>query len=106
MAKLITAGITERDYYADGGVLEYELSALEVGGGSTAFENFINIKPYIRVGFELPPTTVVDSLPELTQILALADDWTRLIAFTYAQGGKVMYRQVAPNVYRARCEWG
>ncbi|HGM6756488.1 TPA: hypothetical protein ACKQB7_002216 [Serratia marcescens] len=106
MAKLITTGITERDYYADGGVLEYELSALEVGDGSTAFENFKNIKPYLNVGFELPPTTVVDSPTELAQILALADGWTRLIAFTYAQGGKVMYQQVAPNVYRARCEWG
>lgn len=35
MATLLTSGLTVPEYYKNGGVLDFELDALEVGGNST-----------------------------------------------------------------------
>ncbi|MBC3251251.1 hypothetical protein H8I91_13325 [Serratia fonticola] len=107
MAILLTTGLTERDYYTKGGVLEYELDALEVGGGSADFESFHSLQPYLKhnAGFELPPSVIIHDPAVLIEILRSTDSWTKLTTYTYAKGGKVVYTRISPGIYRARCEW-
>jgi hypothetical protein len=59
MFALLTTGLTVSDYYKNGGVLEFELDALEVGGNSTEFETFHSLKNKLYIGFELPPTVII-----------------------------------------------
>jgi len=105
MANLLTAGLTVHGYYANGGILEFELDALEVGGTSTEFEAFNSLKNYLDRGFQLPPTIIIYDESILAQILAYGDFWTRIHAYTYAKGGTVIYKRQPSGLYHARCEW-
>lgn len=105
MATLLTNGLTVQDYYKIGGVLEFELDALEVGGNSTDFEKFPSLVNILSTGFELPATSMVADPKFLAQILVHADFWTKLHAYTYAMGGSVVYKQLPSGRYHARSEW-
>ncbi|EPK5524075.1 hypothetical protein ABLU56_13195 [Klebsiella sp. GN_Kp186] len=105
MATLLTTGLTVQDYYKNGGVLEFELDALEVGGNSTEFETFQGLKKYLNKGFQLPPTVIIQDKEVLALILNYGDFWTKIHAYTYAQGGTVTYKQLPSGQYYARCEW-
>ncbi|HBT3148834.1 TPA: hypothetical protein MBF30_004032 [Klebsiella aerogenes] len=105
MATLLTTGLTVQGYYKNGGVLEFELDAWEVGGNSTEFETFHSLKNKLHIGFELPPTVIIHDPAILGQIMALSDSWTKLHAYTYAQGGSIVFKQLPSGRYHARCEW-
>ena len=105
MATLLTTGLSVQNYISNGGVLEYELDALEVGGTSTDFENFNSLKNYLDKGFQLPPTIIIHDKSVIAQILAHADFWTKIHAYTYAKGGTVIYTRQPSGLYHAKCEW-
>ncbi len=105
MATLLTTGLTVQDYYKNGGVLEFELDAREVGGNSTEFEIFDSLKNKLHIGFELPPTVIIHDPAILGQIMALSDSWTKLHAYTYVQDGSIVYKQLPSGRYHARCKW-
>ncbi|KGA30260.1 hypothetical protein [Pectobacterium odoriferum] len=105
MATLLTKELTVQDYYENGGILDFELDALEVGGNSTDFENFDSLKNYLDRGFQIPPTVIIHDQSILAQILAYGDFWTRIHAYTYAQGGTVIYHRQPSGLYHAKCEW-
>ncbi|MEQ4654735.1 hypothetical protein AB7092_18240 [Providencia rettgeri] len=100
-------GLTESVYKIDGGILEYELTPLEVGGTSTDFENFLTLKLALSQGleFQLPPTLIIQDPTILAQILAGCDPWTYIHVYTYALGGSVKYRRLPNGNYHAKCEW-
>lgn len=105
MAILLTNGLAVKDYYNNGGVLEFELDAQEIGGTSTEFETFDSLKNYLDRGFQLPPTVIIHDKSVLAQILAHSDFWTKIHAYTYARGGTVIYKRQPSGIYRAKCEW-
>lgn len=105
MFVLLTTGLTVSDYYRNGGVLEFELDALEVGGNSTEFETYHSLKNKLHIGFELPPTVIIHDPETLAQIRALSDSWTKLHAYTYARNGSIVYKKLPSGLYNARCEW-
>ncbi|MEX1839987.1 hypothetical protein KMW40_06095 [Enterobacter cloacae] len=105
MAKLLTTGLTVEDYKTNGGVLDFELDTLEVGGSSAEFETFNSLKNYLDKGFQLPPTVIIHDKAVLAEILAYGDFWTRIHAYTYAKGGTVIYKRQPSGIYHARCEW-
>ena len=105
MTTLLTTGLTIQDYYKNGGALDFELDALDVGGNSTEFENFPSLVNKLSTGFEIPATSMVADPKFLAQILIHGDFWTKLHAYTYAQGGRVIYKQLPTGRYHARCEW-
>ncbi|EBW7768618.1 TPA: hypothetical protein ACF7HH_003332 [Salmonella enterica] len=105
MATLLTTGLTVPEYYKHGGVLDFELDALEVGGNSTDFENYPSLVNILSKGFELPATSMVSDPKFLAPILVYGDFWTKLHAYTYAMGGSVVYKRLPSGRYHARCEW-
>ena len=103
----IPTGLTEDSYKISGGILEYELTPLEVGGSSADFENFSNLKLAISRGleFQIPPTSIIHDPNILAQILMGCDRWTCIHVCTYAHGGTVKYRKLSNGNYSAKCEW-
>ncbi|MGB3251657.1 hypothetical protein [Buttiauxella gaviniae] len=105
MAFLLTTGLTVSDYCKNGGVLEFELDALEVGGNSNEFETFHSLKYKLHTGFELPPTVIIHDPEILALIMASCDSWTKFHAYTYARKGSIVYKRLHSGLYNARCEW-
>ncbi|MEN4658739.1 hypothetical protein E1N66_12295 [Pantoea allii] len=105
MVTLLTPGLAVQDYFTNGGILEYEVDALEIGGSSTEFESYESLKDHLDSGFEIPPSFIIHEPSVLAQILALADFWTRIHAYTYAKGGRVVYTRQPSGLYHAKCEW-
>ncbi|EFA4269496.1 hypothetical protein HNS13_21290 [Escherichia coli] len=101
--RLITQNLTPAEFFANGGMLEYEVDASEVDEGNPNFHQLPTIKPLLLKGFELPPAEVFHDPKALAQMILYAGAWTKMIYKVYEKGGKIIYTQINPKLYRAVC---
>jgi len=67
------------------------------------FETSPSIKPNLRTGFELPPTSIINS-PELqAQVQMHGSEWENILCHIYLAGGNVIYKQISTGKYEATC---
>ncbi|MDN0008057.1 hypothetical protein QVM88_17370 [Providencia stuartii] len=101
--KLISQNLTVADFFKNGGVLEYEVEANEIDESNPDFYKLPTIQPKLSTGFELPPSEIINYPKEAAQIVVYGDDWTRFITRVYAAGGRIIYKQISPDIYHAEC---
>lgn len=95
---MAATGVTNDEYLRflkNGGTLVFEVDATDID----ASENFTlnpEIASRLDTGFELRPSPIIDSPEERAELLTLGEPWVRVIVFTYASGGSIIYRKL-PN---------
>lgn len=97
-------GVTENQYklfVSSGGSLTFYLDAedIESGGG---FESSPLIKPYLFSGFELVPTPIIHEPSERGMLLFYGGSWEKVIAHTYLNKGKIIYKKLPDGRYEAK----
>ncbi len=97
-------GVTEEAYkrfLSNGGSLIFEIEGTDIDS-TGGFEKSPLIKPYLHSGFELKPSPILEE-PENTAVLFLyGDSWTRVIAYTYKNGGSIIYKKLENGRYEAK----
>jgi hypothetical protein len=66
-----------------------------------AFETSTIIKPQLKTGFELTPPGGFDAPQNAAMIIAYGGAWINVIRQVYSRGGKIIYKQLQPNLYEA-----
>ncbi|EPG6560114.1 hypothetical protein PQM29_001170 [Morganella morganii] len=102
--KLISQNLTVVDFFKNGGVLIYEVKANEVDESNPNFYKLPEIQSKLSTGFELSPPDIIHYPKEAALISAYGDDWTRFITRVYRAGGRIIYRQITPDIYHAECK--
>lgn len=86
----------------EGGDIIFEIDAEDISSGRE-FESFPSIKPNLKTGFELPPTSMIED-PELQVLISVyGSAWGCIFARVYLSKGKVIYRQLDNGKYEAHC---
>jgi hypothetical protein len=86
----------------NGGTIVFEIDAEDIST-SKDFENFGSIKPKLNTGFELPPTSLIES-PELQALIATSGSvWDFIFTRVYLAGGNVVYKKQSNEKYQAEC---
>ena len=101
--KLLTQSPTLTEFLANGGKIEYEVDASEVDEGNPNFHQLPTIQPKLLTGFELIPAEVFHDPKALAQLILYAGAWTKIIYKVYQKGGKIIYTQLTPDLYKAVC---
>ena len=90
------------NFKKNGGSIVFEIDAEDISP-SRDFESFDSIKPKLSTGFELPPTSLIES-PELQALIAVSGSvWDFIVTRVYLAGGKVIYRKQSNGKYQAEC---
>lgn len=86
----------------EGGEISFEIDASDITS-TMDFERNPLIQPKLRTGFELPPTSLIES-PELQALIQVhGSDWDYILCRIYLAGGKVIYKQLENRKYEAIC---
>lgn len=86
----------------EGGDIVFEIDGEDISS-SREFESFPSIKPNLKSGFELPPTSMIEA-PELQALISVyGSAWDYILARVYLSKGKVIYRQLNNGKYEAHC---
>jgi hypothetical protein len=99
-------GITEGQYeqfLAHGGRVTVQLDR-EDFSKDAAFEQGPSIRPLLKSGFELPPTSLIYDESAAAKIYWYGDTWARAITHIYRNGGKIVYRKTDSGKYEATLE--
>jgi hypothetical protein len=97
-------GVTENQYktfLSSGGSLTFYLDAKDIDS-SGGFESSPLISPYLSSGFELVPTPVIHEPIERGMLLFYGGSWERVIAHTYLNNGKIIYKKLPDGRYEAK----
>ena len=65
------------------------------------FKNAAIIKPYLKTGFEIPPSPIIEDPVVAANISVYGDDWTLIIAQSYMNGAKIIYKQLNDGTFEA-----
>ncbi|URL57016.1 hypothetical protein IM816_10100 [Luteibacter flocculans] len=97
-------GVTEDQYklfVSSGGSLTFYLDAKDIDSGG-GFESSPLISPYLSSGFELVPTPIIHNPSERGTLLLYGGSWERVIAHTYLNKGKIIYKKLPDGRYEAK----
>ena len=102
---MAVSGATTEAYYIfmeKGGDITFEIDATDISK-DREFENFPQIKPKLKTGFEIPPTSMIHAVELLASIRMYGSDWDNIFASVYICGGKVIFKKISDNKYQAHC---
>jgi hypothetical protein len=86
----------------DGGSIIFEIDPEDISS-NRGFEKEPSLQSKLTTGFELPPTSLVDS-PELQALIQVhGSEWDYILCRIYLSGGKVIYKQLSNGKYEATC---
>lgn len=86
----------------NGGQISFEIDASDITT-TKDFETSPSIQPKLKTGFELPPTSLIES-PELQALIQVhGSEWDYILCRIYLAGGKVIYQQQNNGKYEALC---
>lgn len=85
-----------------GGSITFEIDPEDISR-KREFETNSDIKPNLTIGFELPPTSLINT-PELQALIEVhGSEWDYIFCRIYLAGGKVVYKQLPSGKYEATC---
>ena len=86
----------------NGGKISFEIDASDIKA-TKDFEKNPSIQSRLKTGFELPPTSLIES-PELQALIRVhGSEWDYILCRIYLAGGKVIYKQLENGKYEAIC---
>jgi hypothetical protein len=86
----------------NGGEITFEIDASDICS-DISFENNPLIKPNLEKGFELRPTSMIET-PELQALIQIyGSQWDYISCRIYLAGGKVVYKKQNNGKYAATC---
>ena len=89
-------------FKTNGGSIIFEIDSNDISSGSD-FEEYPSIQPRLTTGFELPPTSLINT-PMLQALIQLhGSTWDYILCRVYLAGGKIIYRKKSNNKYEATC---
>ena len=98
---------TDREAYqkflTTGGELHLTVSKDDIAK-NREFEKSPGFAWKLRNGFELPPSLIVYETEIAAQILVDGDDWARIPVTIYNLGGRIIYRELSPDLYAVKLE--
>jgi hypothetical protein len=90
------------NFKQNGGEIIFEIDPTDISSDKE-FEEFPSIKPNLSTGFELPPTSLIDT-PELQALIQVfGSGWDYILCRIYIAGGKVVYKKLPSGKYEAKC---
>lgn len=90
------------DFKRRGGTIIFEIDSEDISS-TKEFETFPAIQPNLKTGFELPPTSLIDT-PELQALIQVrGSEWDYILCRIYLAGGNVIYKQLPNGKYEAKC---
>lgn len=90
------------NFKKNGGSITFEIDPEDITS-TRDFETNPSIQPKLTTGFELAPTTLINS-PELqAEIQVHGSQWDYILCRVYLSGGKVIYRKNPNGKYEATC---
>lgn len=85
-----------------GGSITFEIDREDISS-TPDFENYESIKPKLNSGFELRPTTLINT-PELQALIQVhGATWDYILCRVYLAGGNVIYKKLPSGKYEATC---
>ena len=98
------SGVTESEYISflkhGGDLTFYGVRATDIDS-SASFEGVESIRSKLDSGFELRPSLIIHDDGSRAPLLLYGGSWTRVIVSAYANGGTIVYRRMADNLYEA-----
>lgn len=91
-----------QDFFTNGGNVTYNIESNDISDNAD-FENFETIKPNLKTGFELPPSSVIHSLESQVEIIRYGTEWTKIVARVYRNDGKIIYKKLDNGSFQADC---
>ena len=90
------------EFKKNGGVITFEIDGEDISTNK-GFESEPSLQSKLKTGFELPPTSIIDS-PELQALIQIRGSaWNYILARIYLSGGNVIYKQMNSGKYEATC---
>lgn len=90
------------NFKKNGGSISFEIDPEDISS-TREFETFPSIQPNLQTGFELPPTSLIDT-PELQALIQVhGSEWDYILCRIYLAGGNVIYKQLPSGKYEAAC---
>lgn len=89
-------------FKANGGSITFEIDGTDISHDA-AFENLPSLKSRLKSGFEIPPTSLIETAELQALILVHGTQWDDILRRIYLAGGKVVYRQLGNGKYEATC---
>lgn len=90
------------DFKKNGGTIVFEIDPEDVTTNAD-FEESEYLKSKLNSGFELPPTSLIET-PELQAEISIhGSQWDFIFTRIYLAGGKVIFRKQSNGKYQAEC---
>ncbi|CDH22407.1 hypothetical protein [Xenorhabdus bovienii] len=99
----ITKDLDEETFFKTGGIIEFEVDAIDIDSTGTGFEEVSGIKENLYTGFEIKPPDIISGVEESYYIHKDDGLWTRIIHSVYIKKGKIIYAKLSNGRYRATC---
>lgn len=90
------------EFKRNGGTISFEIDPEDISS-NREFESDPALQSQLATGFELPPTSLIQT-PELQALIQVhGSAWDYIFARVYLAGGKVIYKQKPNGKYDAIC---
>ena len=90
------------NFKKNGGSITFAIDS-EVICSNREFETSPSIQPKLQTGFELPPTSIINSPELLAQIQMHGSEWDNISCQVYLAGGNIIYKRISTGKYEATC---
>ena len=91
-----------KNFKINGGSISFEIDPEDIAS-TRDFESCPSIQPNLDTGFELPPTSLIDT-PELQALIQVyGSQWDYILCRVYISGGHVIYKRMPNGKYEATC---
>lgn len=90
------------DFKTNGGSITFEIDPEDISS-TRDFETHTSIQPILTAGFELPPTSLINTLELQTLINVYGSHWDDILCSVYLSGGNVIYKKKPNGKYEATC---
>lgn len=85
-----------------GGSITFEIDPEDISS-TKDFEAAPSVQPKLTTGFELPPTSLINT-PELNALIQVhGSQWDYILCRVYLSGGNVVYKKQSNGKYAATC---
>ena len=90
------------DFKKNGGSITFEIDPEDISS-TKDFETYPSIQPKLNTGFELPPTSLINT-PELQALIQVhGSQWDYILCRVYLSDGNVIYKKKPNGKYEAIC---
>ena len=90
------------NFKKNGGSITFEIDPEDISS-TKDFETYSSIQPKLTSGFELPPTSLINT-PELQALIQVhGSQWDYILCRVYLSGGNVIYKKNPSGKYEATC---